>query len=864
MDGGSDNNITDSNISGSSTYDVSMSEGSKNAIFLNVTYDESLENVGAGSGLIRRWRYGLQVTYPSGNHYVPNAQVAAYNSTGDLVENLTTNGTGWTVSSSLIDYVRMGGTKDYYSNYTINASHPDHLSASKSYNVTAEGENLNDSIPLGGLFSLKESSPETDNTHHVAIADLNNDGYLDYIAGNTGQNRIYLNDGTGHFTLSESSPESDDTPTLAIADLDNDGDQDYIAGNYQQLNRIYLNNGTGNFTLHENNTETGIERTQSLAIADLDNDGDLDYIAANSNAPVQIYKNNGSASFTIYQNISGQYYAAALGDFNGDGYTDLVIGGVQSYMTRVYFNNGSGYFVLDDTFPDNTLYTYDVTVGDIDNDGHLDIIEGNGNTLGNQQDRVFLNDGSGKFNLRQSLGDKNTWSIAIADLNNDGYLDFIEGNYQQGNEIYMNNGSGYFNSYEESQTGDGFSVAAADLDLDGDLDYISSYSSNQANRIYLNGKNDNRYVKLYIRGLGSYVGRDGVGTKVSAYLGSSLLGYREVTAADDSQDGTNQLHFGLASTGTYTINATFITGKVVSCTVQPAESFTVYENGSATGGVSCYVVDFPPGISFMQPFDGNITTDIDINFSCDVYDDNQLASITIYIWNASDDIFYSDTRPISGIQNQSSWLVQAMVPDTYKWNCRVLDNASKFNQRPSNYSFRVVVENNLYLKLVINNTDNIVYIPGEGEFNSSSLADQIYSNPPHYYLASYLGNVVSGLVFSMQIPGAVRVGRNASGNTHYIALDQDLERSSVFLVFTLGDWKVIENRIALIEAGRFLTNILPSFSYGLGNKYSLDLALGYADIDLRGRLRLLKGSHKIVIENNGTSAGKPVVVISRE
>ena len=44
----------------------------------------------------------------------------------------------------------------------------------------------------------------------------------------------------------------------------------------------------------------------------------------------------------------------------------------------------------------------------------------------------------------------------------------------------------------------------------------------------------------------------------------------------------------------------------------------------------------------------------------------------------------------------------------------------------------------------------------------------------------------------------------------------------------------------------------------------LELALMYAGIDLQGRLRLHKGSHKIVIKNNGTVAGKPVIVISRE
>ena len=70
--------------------------------------------------------------------------------------------------------------------------------------------------------------------------------------------------------------------------------------------------------------------------------------------------------------------------------------------------------------------------------------------------------------------------------------------------------------------------------------------------------------------------------------------------------------------------------------------------------------------------------------------------------------------------------------------------------------------------------------------------------------------------------------------------------------------------MALIDSLKFLTNILPSFAYGLGKKHTLDLVLGYSSIDLRGTLIMRKGSHNIVIENNGTVGGKPVIVISKD
>ena len=859
-----DNIIIDVNISGSLTSDVDLSAGARNNTFLNASYSISQESLGEDAVLIRQWHYRANVTYPSGGHHVANATVVAYNNSGDVVRNLTTNGTGWTAGSSLIEYVNIGGARSYYPNYTINFSHPDFMPSTKSYNLTVELNNLYDLVVAGNLFILSESTAETDNTYRVAIADLDDDGDQDYIAGNFPQaNRIYINNGTGGFTMSESSPEGDSTITLAIADLDNDGDKDYIAGNYQQPNRIYINNGTGHFTLSENNSETGNEESQFIAIADIDNDGDPDYVVANTNAPLQVYKNNGSANFTNFQNISGQYYAAALGDINGDGFTDMVIGGLTTYVTRTYFNNGSGYFVLNDSLPDNTLFTYDVSLADVDNDGHLDIIEANGNTPANQENRVFLNDGDGTFTLYQSIGDRDTQSIAIADLNNDGFLDFVAANYQQPNEIFINNGTGGFDLYESSQAEATLSVAAADLNNDGDIDYNSGNSNSQANSVHENQKDDSRYVLVHVKGASSSVNWDGIGTKVSAYFNNDLRGYREVTASDPTQDGTSQLHFGLSTANTYALNITYIGGRVISCQVQPPLNFTVWDNGTATNGVSCYVVDFPPQIVLMTPADGNITTAIDVDFMCQASDDNQLSSVTITVWNATNDVYYSNTSSLSGTMDQGNWQIQSMTPDIYMWNCRVLDNASKSFQQPLNYSLRVVIRNNLYIRLVMNNTNNYVYIPGVGEQNSSTLVDQIYGDPPNYYVASYLGNVLTGLVFSMRIPRAIGAGANTTTNTHYMAVEQNIDRSRVFLVFTLGDYKVIENRIRMIETGRFLVNILPSFSYGLGSKHSLGLALDYADIDLRGRLGLLRGSHDVVLENNGTSGGKPVILISR-
>ncbi|MCX6814269.1 MAG: hypothetical protein NTY20_01270 [Candidatus Aenigmarchaeota archaeon] len=164
----------------------------------------------------------------------------------------------------------------------------------------------------------------------------------------------------------------------------------------------------------------------------------------------------------------------------------------------------------------------------------------------------------------------------------------------------------------------------------------------------------------------------------------------------------------------------------------------------------------------------------------------------------------------------------------------------------------------LSVRLTINNTVNTVYIPGVGELPSSGISGE-YSNPPHFYLASYSGGFLNGL--------AARNGQNlvtgSGSDSHFIEIEQELNSSRIFLVTTQGDWHAIDNRIPLIEAGRFLSQISPSFAFPLGGLYPVRLLLKYPNIDMAGDLILGKGMHKLVIENKGVSGGKPVVQIRK-
>ncbi|MDP2926225.1 MAG: LamG-like jellyroll fold domain-containing protein, partial [Nanoarchaeota archaeon] len=147
------NNITDCiNVSGID-YDVYLynltTSPSTDNIFLNCSYRTTgtYESVLAGNSLIRKWYYQAYVNYSNGT-LVNQANVSAYNSSSQIQFSALTNSSGWINRTELIDYVNLGGTRYYYSNYIINASKSEYGSANKTLNITLVNNTLNDVLTL--------------------------------------------------------------------------------------------------------------------------------------------------------------------------------------------------------------------------------------------------------------------------------------------------------------------------------------------------------------------------------------------------------------------------------------------------------------------------------------------------------------------------------------------------------------------------------------------------------------------------------------------------------------------------------------------------------------------------------------------
>jgi hypothetical protein len=312
----------------------------------------------------------------------------------------------------------------------------------------------------------------------VVVGDVDGDGDLDALISNSDTNsKLLLNDGKGKFT----SGSQDFKPSSGAAFGDLNGDQfpDIFIAEVT-TNQVWMNDGKGVFV--EVKQTLPSPENSSVALGDLDGDGDLDAFITNWNGhPDQVFFNDGKGNFTDSGQKLGTWFgtAVSLGDVDQDGDLDALVAnnGEQSdNATVLWLNDGKGVFT-DSQQRLGFTNAYAAILGDLDGDADLDAFIANSSHMGaNPADKVWLNDGKGVFtDSGQSLGALYSMTAGMGDLDGDGDLDVVTGNWRVGPKIWLNDGKGVFTDSNIKLASLNIAgVAIADMDGDKDLDLFVS------------------------------------------------------------------------------------------------------------------------------------------------------------------------------------------------------------------------------------------------------------------------------------------------------------------------------------------------------------------------------------------------------
>jgi hypothetical protein len=384
------------------------------------------------------------------------------------------------------------------------------------------------------------------------VGDYNNDGFDDLYVTNFGPNVLYRNNGDGTFTdvTAQAGVAGNELSSgCAFADYDKDGFLDLYVVNYvkfqlennprcsrqgawtyctpeafeAEADALYRNNGDGTFS-----EAMRVPGGKGLGAVwgDYDNDGDLDIFVANDTTPNFLLQNNGDGTFTdvaLFAGVAlseeGRAYSGMgtnFGDFDNDGFLDIVITNFQDQTNSLYHNTQSGFFT-EVSFP-------------------------------------------------KGIGEKSlpylAWGVDFVDFNNDGWLDLfianghlddnIEafdpvGTYAQRNQIFLNHRGAVFSDVQDAALSIkkvSRGAAFGDIDNDGDVDVVVSNLNDSPTILRNDSRNENHWLILKL------IGRPTIGMRATITIGNQRQ-IREVKSGSGyvSQNDM-RLHFGLGTAQT--------------------------------------------------------------------------------------------------------------------------------------------------------------------------------------------------------------------------------------------------------------------------------------------------------------------------
>ncbi|MFY0566796.1 FG-GAP-like repeat-containing protein [Archangium lansingense] len=354
--------------------------------------------------------------------------------------------------------------------------------------------------------------------HAMHAGDFNGDGRHDvYVYWPTaGTNRLFLSNGNGTFTqyldpIGAASLNGTDAHTMHVGDYNSDGKSDvYVYWPTAGTNRLFVSNGNGTFTQYSdpigaaalNGTDA-----HTMHVGDYNGDGRSDvYVYWPTAGTNRLFLSNGNGTFAQYSDPIG---AAALngtdahtmyvGDYNGDGRSDVYVYWPTAGTNRLFVSNGNGTFTqYSDPIGAAALNGTDahaMHVGDYNGDGKSDVYV-YWPTAGTN--RLFVSNGNGTFTQYSdpigaaALNGNDAHAMHVGDYNGDGRSDvYVYWPTAGTNRLFLSNGNGTFTQYSDPigaaalNGNDAHAMHVGDYNGDGKSDVYVYWPTAGTNRLFL-------------------------------------------------------------------------------------------------------------------------------------------------------------------------------------------------------------------------------------------------------------------------------------------------------------------------------------------------------------------------------------------